>query len=246
MPSLVFIRLVERQLRLLARDRQLVFWNFGFFLLLLVIFLGVLSGGDAAVRVTLAAALVTTGVMANALFTVAVGLTAARERGVFRRYWLTPTSPGLSVSAALCARAVMVFSAASLQVIVAGVVFGVPWSGGALSWITIAALGTSAFAAIGFAIASLAPAPHVANALANLVFIPMMALGGTALPASMMPEAWERLYWVLPTAAILEGLLGAFVRGEGVADNGARLGYLALWTVAPAAWAAYRWRRRGP
>ncbi len=241
-----FIRFTGRQVLLIARDRQLVFWNFWFFLILLLLFLGALSGGDAAVRVTLTAAIVTIGIMANALFSVAVGLTGARERGVFRRYSLTPASPGLLLSGTVCARALLVFGAATMQIVVAHLVFGVPWSGGMLSWIAVLALGTTAFTAVGFAIASQASSPHVANTMANLLFIPMMALGGTSLPASMMPAAWARVYWVLPTATITDGLLGALVGGATVVDNVGRLSYLAAWTVVPAAWAAYRWQRRGP
>lgn len=241
-----FVRFTARQLLLMLRDRQLVFWNFWFFLILLVLFLGVLSGGDASVRITLAAAIVTVGIMANALFSVAVGLTAARERGVFRRYSLTPALPSMPVAATVCARACLVFAAAAVQVVAAHLGFGVPWSGGVLSWIALAALGTTAFAALGFAIASLAASPHVANTMANLVFIPMMALGGTSLPSSMMPDAWAGVHQILPTATITDGLFGAFAGGETVADNAGRLAYLVAWTVVPAAYAAYRWTRRGP
>ena len=183
-------------------------------------------------------------VMANALFSIAVGLTAARERGVFRRYSLAPIAASGPIIATVIARALIVFGVAVLQVIVARTAFDVAWSGGALSWMSVLVLGTAAFAAIGFAVAASARAPHVANTMANLVFIPMMALGGIALPAAMMPTTWAKVYWVLPVATIAEGLMGAFVRGETVVDNLVRLGYLAVWTVVPAAWGAYRWRRR--
>ena len=240
------IRLIGRQLVLLVRDRQLMFWNVGFFLILFMVFVGVISGGDRSVQVLLTAGIVTMSLMANALFSIAVGLTASRERGVFRRYSLLPVATGIPVIATVISRALIVFAASMLMVVVARVAFGVPWSGGVLSWMAILALGTTTFAAIGFAIAASARAPHVANTMANLVFIPMMALGGIALPVAMMPAGWAQVYWVLPVAAIAEGLSGAFVGGETVADNSGRLGYLAAWTVMAGAWGAYRWSRRGP
>ena len=189
MSSSSVIRLIVRQLVLLTRDRQLMFWNVAFFLILLVIFVGVISGGDASVRVLLTAGIVTMSLMANALFSTAVGLTASRERGVFRRYSLAPIAASDPVIATVIARALVVFGGAVLQVIVARAAFGVPWSGGVLGWIAVLALGTTAFAAIGFAITASARAPHVANTMANLVFIPMMAFGGIALPATMIPAA---------------------------------------------------------
>ena len=144
------------------------------------------------------------------------------------------------------ARALVVFAAASLLVILARVAFDVPWSGGVISWMAMLAAGTGAFAAIGFAIAALARAPHVANMMANLVFIPMMALGGIALPATMMPASWAEVYWVLPVATIANGLMGAFVGGDTVVDNLPRLGYLAAWTAVAGAFGAHRWSRRAP
>lgn len=239
-------RLIGRHLVLLTRDPRLMFWNVAFFPIILLIFVGVLSGGDPSVRVVMTTGIVTMSIMANALFSIAGGLTASRQRGVFRRYSLAPIAASGPVIATVIARALLVFGVAILQVLVARVAFGVTWSGGALSWIAVLLVGTAAFAAIGFAIAATARAPHVANTVANLVFIPMMALGGIALPAAMMPDAWAKVYWVLPAASIGEGLTGAFVRGEMVVDNLARLGYLGAWTVVAVAFGASRWRRRGP
>ena len=237
--------LFYRHLVALARDRQTLFWNTGFFVLLLAIFLGPLSGGDAAVRVTLAAGLVTTQIMANALFGVSVGLASARDRGVFRRYAVTPAPAGLAVGGAIAARLVIVVAAAALMVVVAAAGFDVPWTGGVVSWLAVVLAGTAAFAAVGFAIAAHARAPHVANTMANVVFIPMLALGGAALPTSMMPAAWQPMHGLLPTAAIFDGLLGAFIRAESTSENLPRIGYLLLWAAVAGGWAARQWRRRG-
>jgi ABC-type multidrug transport system permease subunit len=104
--------------------------------------------------------------------------------------------------------------------------------------------GTCAFAGIGFLIAALARAPHVANTAANLVFIPMLALGGTAVPASMMPDALAGVHWVLPASTIFNGLLGAFIGGETALDNLPGLAYLTGWAIATGAGALYFWNRR--
>ena len=241
-----FLRFTAMQCRLLVSDRQLVFWNLVFFTALLLLFLGPLSGGDPAVRVALTAALVTTALMANALFSVGVGVASARERGVFRRYWLAPLPAGTAIGAVLLARWLIVCAGALLQIGVARLLFGVPWSGGAASWVLIVALGSAVFTAIGFLIAAAARAPHVANTLSNLVLMPMMALGGTALPPDLMPDVWADMYWVLPPGTILDGLLGAFVRGEGVGDNLSRAAYLAAWVVVFTAVGTFRWTRREP
>ena len=238
------LRLTVTFLRLLTRDHQILFWNFGFFLILLLVFLGLLSGGESAVRIALTASIVTIGVMANALFSVGIGLTAARERGVFRRYRLTPAPfPGI-LFASVLARTLIVLSAAILQVLAAHVLFNVGWRGGVASWLAIVTMGSIAFAAIGFLIAAFAPAVHIANRTVNLLLIPMMALSGASLPVAMMPDAWAGMRWILPAAPLVDGLTGAFVHGDGVLDNLWRLASLGVWALAAFAIGAYGWRRR--
>lgn len=236
-------RLTAMFLRLLLRDHQILFWNFGFFLALLVVFLGFLSGGDSAVRVALTASVVTIGVMANALFSVGIGLTAARERGVFRRYRLTPAPFAGILVASVLARALIVLSAAIVQVLAARLLFGVNWRGGGASWLAILAMGTAAFAGIGFLVAARARAVHVANRMVNLILIPMLALSGASLPAAMMPSAWADVRWILPAAPLVDGLTGAFIHGDGVIDNLWHLGYLGAWALGAFAIGAYGWRR---
>jgi ABC-2 type transport system permease protein len=238
------LRLTATLLRLLLRDHQVLFWNFGFFLALLLVFLGFLSGGESAVRVALTASIVTIGVMANALFSVGIGLTAARERGVFRRYRLTPAPFGRVLFASILARTLIVVAAAIIQVVAARVLFDVGWRGGAASLLLVLTMGSLAFAAIGFLVAAFASTVHIANRIVNLILIPMMALSGASLPVEMMPDAWADVRWILPAAPLVDGLTGALVHGDGVLDNGWRLGYLGLWALAAFALGAYGWRRR--
>ena len=240
------LKLTPQFAMLLLRDRQIVFWNFGFFLLLLVLFLGILSGGEAAVRVALTAAIIPIGVMANALFSVGVGLSGARDRGVFRHYALTPVPQSVVVLASVTARALIVLAAAAIEVVVANVLFGVGWPGGVAAWLSTLALGTAAFCAIGFAIAAFAPAPHLANAAVDLVLLPMMALSGMSLPVAMMPSEWASIHWVLPAATMVDGLTATLVQGAGFMNLLPRLAYLGLWTGAAAALGAYGWSRRDP
>jgi len=227
-----------------GRDRQNMFWAFGFFALLLVLFLGALSGGDPAVQVSLTAALVTVAVMANGLFSVGIGLAAARDRGIFRRFTTTPVPGWVVLAAMVLARLLIVIASAVLLVLVARTVFGVPWSGGPAGWLSVIVAGATTFSALGFLIAGLAPAPHVANALANLVFIPLMALGGTTIPAAMLPSPLDQLSRVLPSRAMVDGLVASCVAGANITDLLSHHARLFAWGAAAAMAGAYAWRRR--
>jgi ABC-2 type transport system permease protein len=77
-------------------------------------------------------------------------------------------------------------------------------------------------------------------ALANLVWVLLLALGGTVLPVSRLPDAWEPVARALPSGALGEGLRAAL--GEGRVDLLSWL-VLLVWAVLASVLAArlFRW-----
>jgi len=238
------IRLTLDGLRSQYRDGQLVFWNYVFFLLLLMLFVAAL-GRDPSVRVVMVSGIVTIGIMGTALFSVGVGMSAARDRGIYRRLSMFPVPTSRFLWAAVLSRWFVAFSSAAIQIVVARVVFGVTWPGGAATWIIGLAMGSAAFCAIGFAIAGLAPASHRANAYANAVFVPMLILSGASLPLGLLPAWLLPAARVLPSTALVSVLQGAIIRGDSVNATIGALGSMAAWTVGAAMVGAVAWRRRG-
>lgn len=228
-------------LRLLLRDGQVLFWNVAFFPLVLVLFLSVVGGDEPAVRTTLAAAIVTVGVMANALFSVAVGVASARERGVYRLYATAGGASGAPAASMVVARGVVIAAGAALELVIVYVVFGAGWPGGLLAVSVLVAGGTTAFCALALAIAAKAQSSRAANRTANLFLIPLMVLGGTSIPAAMLPDWWNAVRGWLPTAALNDGLVAAMVGDISSATLVHPLLVLAAWTGASlvAAWAAW-------
>ena len=231
-------------LRSQLRDTQLVFWNYIFFLMLLTLFVAAL-GRDPSVRVIMFSGIFTIGVMATALFSVGVGMAASRDRGVYRRLSMFPVPPSTILWGALIPRWFVAFSSAAIQILVARVLFGVTWPGGAATWLVGLAIGSAAFSGIGFALAGLAFASHRANAYANAMFIPMLILSGAALPLSLFPAWLLPICHALPSTALVHVLQGAIIRGEGVQETAAALGNMAAWTAGSAVVGAIAWHRRG-
>ena len=238
------VRLMLDGLRSHYRDGQLVFWNYVFFLLLLVLFVAAL-GRDASVRVIMVSGIVTIAVMATALFSVGIGMSAARDRGIYRRLSMFPVPPSRFLWAAVLSRWFVTFSSAAILILVARAFFGVMWPGGVASWVVGLVAGAAAFCAIGFAIAGLASASHRANAYANAVFIPMLILSGASLPIGMLPQWLLPVSNVLPSTALVNVLQGTIIRGEGVQAAAGSLGIMAAWTVGAGLIGMVAWRRRG-
>ena len=74
---------------------------------------------------------------------------------------------------------------------------------GVLGWYVA---GLACFIAIGVALGSLLPSGRSANALGNLVFVPMFLLGGGGPPRAVMTRAMRTVSDVLPLSHLVGGL----------------------------------------
>jgi ABC-2 type transport system permease protein len=237
-------RLTIDGLRTHCRDGQLVFWNYVFFLVLLVLFVTTL-GRDPSVRVIMVSGIVTIAIMGTAMFSVGIGMSAARDRGIYRRLSMFPVPPSRFLWAAVIWRWFVAFSSAAILIVVARVFFGVTWPGGMAVWILGIAVGAAAFGAIGFALAGLAPTSHRANAYVNAVFVPMLVLGGASVPVGMLPHWVVPASSVLPSTALVNVLQGAIIRGDGVSATLGAFGTMLAWAIGASVIGAIAWRRRG-
>ena len=77
-------------------------------------------------------------------------------------------------------------------------------------------------------------------ALANLLFLVFLVLGGIVVPLDRLPDAVEAVAGVLPPAALTEAL--AIGLGHAHGDAGPVLALLAGWAVVLVALAAWRFR----
>jgi ABC-2 type transport system permease protein len=212
--------------------------------MLLILFLGAL-GRDPSVRVVLVGGIVTTGIMGTALFSVGIGMSAARDRGIYRRLSMFPVPTSRFLWSNVLWRWFVAFSSATLQIVVARFVFGVKWPGGIAAWLVGIAAGAAAFCAIGFAMAGLARASYRANAYVNAVFVPMLILSGAALPVTMLPAWLLPASSVLPSTALVNVLQRTIIYGDGLGALLVPVGTMVAWTVGAGLIGTVAWRRRG-
>jgi ABC-2 type transport system permease protein len=118
-------------------------------------------------------------------------------------------------------------------VIVAGrLFFGIPWPGDWLALLVFLAVGVVCFAALGVALSHAIPNSESAPAYVNAVFLPMLMIAGVFYDEQDAPAVLRDIAEVLPLKHLVDGLSGAIVHGEGVADHAVALLVLALWTAA--------------
>jgi ABC-2 type transport system permease protein len=163
---------------------------------------------DVAVPGILALAVISTAFTGQAISTA-----FDRRYGVLRLLGVSP----LGRSGLLTAKALAVLSVEVLQfILIGGLALAFGWHP---KWIALlpaallTLLGTWAFVALALLLAGTMRAEGVL-ALANLIWICLLGLGGVIVPPSQMPAGLSHVATLLPSGALGDGLRVAFIGGR--------------------------------
>ena len=240
---------VGLNLRLHARNRMALAYNYLFPTFFLVAFATLYRHE----RVPLAGhigELLTVTILGGACFGLPTTLVSERERGVWRRYRLLPVPLAVPVAGALASRFVLLAAAVVLQLALA-LAIGFP---GPEHWVDLGiavVVVCVAFIGLGLVIAACADSVPAVQALGQCVFLPMLIIGGVAVPLASLPA------WAQQTSLFLPGryavdVIQSSVTGTGL--GGARFSVTALLVIGAAAagaglalfrWAPGEYGRRG-
>jgi len=190
------------------------------------------------------AQLLTISILGGACFGLPIAFVSERERGVWRRYKLTPMPTWNFVISLLVARYFLVLTAGIIQIVLAKIIYRTPmplhpiqlWLG-----FTIA---TFAFLGIGLIISMVANSTTAVQAWGQAIFLPMLIIGGVALPLNKLDK------WGPHVAAFLPGryavhAMDAAVRRSGIWHWPNWFALLALLMIGAAGFVAgvklFRW-----
>jgi ABC-2 type transport system permease protein len=180
-------------------------------------------------------------IIAASLVSLAISTGYERSYGVIKRLGGSPA--GSSVVVAAKTASVVVVEVVQLVLLV-GIAVGIlaftagPTASPALV-LGALVLGTVAFAGLGLLMAGTLRA-EATLALANLLFLVSLVLGGIVLPLDRLPSAVAAIAAVLPPAALTESL--AIGLGTKPGDATEPMAILAGWAVVFAVLAARRFR----
>ncbi len=162
-------------------------------------------------------------VMSTAFTSLAISTGFERRYGVIKRLGSSPLSrSGLLLGKVL---ALLVVEIAQIALI-AVIAFVLGWDprAGLLGALLAIVLGTAAFASLGLFVAGVLRA-EATLAVANLVYLLLLAGGGVVLPASSY-GSFETVATLLPSGALGEAMRAAFLSGR---TDWVALGILAVW-----------------
>lgn len=211
------LRLTAAELRLLVREPMVAVGLIGFPLATVLVLAGVFGSAPDPDFAGVApsdhyqAGYIGVVLAAMGLITIPVHMATHRELGVLRRFRSSGLSAGVMVASEIALGAVMATVAAAVVLVAGASIYGLSAPAdpiGVLGWYLA---GLACFIAIGVALGSLLPSGRSANALGNLLFVPMLLLGGGGPPRDVMTSAMGTLSDVLPLSHIIGGLRQAWL-----------------------------------
>jgi ABC-2 type transport system permease protein len=172
----------------------------------------------------------------------ALALTRERERGTMETLLATPVRPIEVMIGKLAPYVAIGLIQTALILILARILFSVPFEGG---WIALS-LGSALFItgslSLGFLFSTLAKSQLQAMQMSVFYLLPSLLLSGFMFPFRGMPEWAQTLGTAIPVTHFLRVVRGALLKGAGIEQTGPSLVALAIFVgvVATLAMARYR------
>lgn len=231
---------LQISLRLHFRNRMALLYGYLFPLIFLVAF-WVLYRHEKIPLLRHMGELLTVSVLGGACFGLPTTLVSERERGVWRRYRLTPVPAWLVVTSTAIARYFIILSAGLLQLAVA-FALGMTLPAHPFElWVAFTFV-AFAFIGLGLVIATLADNVPAVQALGQCIFLPMLIIGGVAVPLASLPQWAQHVSAFFPGRYAVESMQ-ACINGAGF--PAIRLSLLALTLIGFAGCVAgarlFRW-----
>jgi ABC-2 type transport system permease protein len=187
------------------RSKEAVMWNIAFPLFMFFLYVTLFSGiypeqisSGRAVSDNLAKIL-TMAILSGGLFSVGLHVSVMKEKGVLRRYKVTPVKPVTIVLGTVFTHSTLMILNACLLTALAIIAYRAEIMGGILEYFVTILIGIIVFGSLGLCVAGLSKTNQSAVGIANILFMPMIFLSGITIPAFLFPE------WLTKFANLLPG-----------------------------------------
>ncbi len=152
--------------------------------------------------------------MQNGIFAIGFQVVFDKEKGILRRLRATPlplTSYSLSM---VVVQLVIALIQTALILLVGMLAFGVTINGSLWNVAALSIIGGACFVSLGFALASLSRDLDAANALIQIVQMPMMFLSGIFFPMDNAPAWIQPVVKAMPLTYLADAMRDVVVNGH--------------------------------
>ena len=157
-------------------------------------------------------------VMFAGIFSISVVMTTMRQKGILRRLKVTPVAKSAILAALITTRMLIIFVSMAMILAIGVFVFGVQLQGNLALLVFLVIIGALSFTTFGFAVSAYAKTVESAEAMANVVAMPMMFMGDVFLPVSQMPSFIQPIAAALPLSYLGKALREVALNGNGIVE----------------------------
>jgi ABC-2 type transport system permease protein len=225
---------VKIEAKLWFRHKETIFWTLAFPIFFMLLF-GAIWKNDTWNNIPTISYLLP-GIIVMALMTTCItatttGLIEDREKGIFRRLFLTPVKRQTLIGGHIVIRYFIVLIQTALLIAIGVTLFEANITGNyALFW-AVLTMGAISFLSLGFALTVFIKNAKSAHPFTMIVFFIMMFLGGCFFPLDVMPDFLVPVCKVLPSAHLNEALMEIIIGGAGITEVWKELLILGAWLL---------------
>lgn len=199
-----FIRTVIVEFKLYVREPQAAGWAFLFPVFLLVLFMFIWGRTPEYINF-LMPGLVGITVASTAFYGIGLVLVAYRQYGYWKRLRTTPVPSSIFLGGVIVSRLGVILASSLLLFVVSVLLYGLRISN-YLLFLTTLFFGGFTFSCLGILIAAMSTTAGSANAIASILFFPMMFLSGAFIPSSIFPSSLHIVSRCLPLTFFISNL----------------------------------------
>ncbi|WP_127837551.1 ABC transporter permease [Clostridium prolinivorans] len=231
-----FIEIIGTEFKCFTRNFLNMFFVLAFPALFLILF-GEIYGNkpsslfngqgtiDASVPAYIGMIITVTGIMSLPL-----ALSSYREKKILKRFKATPMSPFHILISQIIVNLFMTVIGVAILILIAKLKYDLKFNGDVIAVVLVVLLSIFCIFSIGFLIASVVNGTKAANAVANLVYFPMLFLTGATIPLETMPNSIKNISKFLPLTHSIKVLKGAW-QGKSLSDYGSDIMILIAVTI---------------
>src|SRR5262245_35277862 len=214
-----YLALIRIDIRLAARDRSVIFFNYLFPLIFFFVFSEMMGASRSGGITNVVTMVLTIGILGNGLWGAGMRAAQEREMNILRRFKVTPISPAPILLASLVTGWILYLPAVLLVCTLAHFIYGMPVPERWPSLFALVSLGVVAFRSIGLILASIVNSTQESNISIQLLYMPMLFLSGATFPTTMLPAWAQTVGQFLPATYLVTGFQSVFMRKETLAQN---------------------------
>ncbi|HZQ54653.1 MAG TPA: ABC transporter permease [Bryobacteraceae bacterium] len=222
-----YIAQIRSNLRLMGRDRSVLFFSYLFPLIFFFAFAQSYHAREsAAIMAQVIAMVLIIGILGNGFFGAGMRAVQDRETNVLRRFKVAPVGPSPIIVASMVSGLVAFLPSVFLFFFFGTAMYHMPLPRNLLSVIVFVCIGVLAFRSMGMIIAAVANSAQEAGILVQILYLPMLFISGATFPLSMMPRWMQNIAEFLPATYLYQGIQSMMLGGESLARNLVAVGAL--------------------